>query len=316
MVFQKSYLLPHLTVGQNVEVGLKLQGKPTAFRREKALMILEKIGMADFYSRPISSLSGGQEQRVALARSIIITPQLLLLDEPFSQLDLTLRKQMGEWLRVIRHTFNLTMIMVTHDRDEALMLGDQFLLMREGKLEMAGNLRDVYYDPNSLWTATFMGFDNVIKGVKTGSTVRTVLGDLPIHPRLRSMPDGELIVVLRSEWLVIDEARAGVDHLHVAKEAGSRGSRIAVGESTIDAAIDIGSHVSSIEYASGAAGGRAIGYVLEAKFTGSQMEIKLRVEGETLIVKQLGYHAYDSGSTLSIHCTQSEVWCLAKVVGE
>ncbi len=206
MVFQKPYLLPFLTVGQNVEVGLKLQGKSKAYQKEKALIILEKVGMKEFYDRPISSLSGGQEQRIALARAIVLNPKLLLLDEPFSQLDPMLRQQMGEWLSEIRNEFKLSMIMVTHDRDEALMLGDQFLLLHEGKSEFLGDLQQIYYKPNSVWTAKFMGFDNIIKGIKKGHFVDTTLGRMKIHSELNDLPDGELLVTIRSEWIEIQEA--------------------------------------------------------------------------------------------------------------
>ncbi|WP_219837207.1 ABC transporter ATP-binding protein [Paenibacillus sp. R14(2021)] len=204
MLFQKPYLLPFLTVGANVEIGLKLRGLPARERRARAEDMLKQVGMADFYRRPIASLSGGQEQRAALARSLVIEPQLMLLDEPFSQLDPLLRKQMGRWLVDMKRKWDIPMIVVTHDREEALTLGDRFLVLRDGAAQQLGSLNSIYSEPANRWTANFMGFDNAIDGRKRGARVTTVLGELEVNPSCTKVPDGPVDIVIRSEWLQFD----------------------------------------------------------------------------------------------------------------
>ncbi len=160
LVFQNYALFPHLNVFRNVAFGLRMRRRPRAEIRERVMAALERVGMAGFEERLPSQLSGGQQQRVALARAIVIEPDLLLLDEPLSNLDAKLRIEMRAELRRLQKDLGITMLYVTHDQAEALSLSDRIVVMNAGQIEQIGAPRDIYNRPRTAFVARFMGFDN------------------------------------------------------------------------------------------------------------------------------------------------------------
>jgi iron(III) transport system ATP-binding protein len=160
MVAQSYAVWPHMTVAQNVEYPLKRGKVPRAERRERVAAVLEQVGLGGFADRPTPDLSGGQQQRVALARAIVSEPDVLLLDEPLSNLDARLRRELGTYLRELQQRLKLSVVYVTHDQDEALAMSDTVVLMDRGEILENGSPEEVYGRPRTLRGATFVGSAN------------------------------------------------------------------------------------------------------------------------------------------------------------
>lgn len=163
MVFQSYAIWPHMTVGQNV--AYPLQNKKVAKTEivERVRASLRKVGLEDYINRLAPNLSGGQQQRIALARALVAEPEVLLLDEPLSNLDAKLREQMRIEIKHIQQEFGLTTVYVTHDQEEALALSDQIALMKDGEIVELGKPFDLYDKPKNRFTASFIGLGNFIK---------------------------------------------------------------------------------------------------------------------------------------------------------
>ncbi|CAM2794716.1 ABC transporter ATP-binding protein [Hathewaya histolytica] len=161
-VFQSYALFPHMTVIENVIYGLKFKGYNKKDAIKHGEQYLEIVGLLPYKNKKIYELSGGQQQRVALIRAIIIKPKVLLLDEPLSNLDAKLRVKMREEIKEIQRKFNITMIFVTHDQEEALSIGDKIAIMNKGKLEQMGTPQEIYNNPKNLFVLDFIGNSNVI----------------------------------------------------------------------------------------------------------------------------------------------------------
>ena len=164
MVFQSYAVWPHMTVRQNVVYPLKHRKIARAEAGRKVDEVLELVGLSEYADRPVVALSGGQMQRVALARSIVYRPQLLLLDEPLSNLDAKLRLRLRDDLRVILKQTGMTALYVTHDQAEAVVLGDRIGVMRDGKLLQMGTPDEIYNRPADLFVANFTGATNELAG--------------------------------------------------------------------------------------------------------------------------------------------------------
>lgn len=160
LVFQSYALFPHLTVFDNVAFGLRLRGVGAAEIGRRVGAALSGVGLDDHAARRPTELSGGQQQRAALARSMVVEPSLLLLDEPLSSLDARLRLEMRAELRRLQRGAGVTMIYVTHDQAEALALADRVVVMRGGAIEQMGPPEEIYERPRSAFVARFMGFEN------------------------------------------------------------------------------------------------------------------------------------------------------------
>lgn len=178
MVFQDYALFPHLNVLQNVAFGLRKGGKSD--RQSRALGMLEKVGMTAYASNFPHQLSGGEQQRVALARALAPEPAILLLDEPFSGLDLNLRDAVREETLALAKEFGITVMMVTHDPDEAMRMADRIAVMRHGRIVQVGTPAELYTAPQSRDVAAFFGQVNVVPGiVKEKETVESWAGSFP-----------------------------------------------------------------------------------------------------------------------------------------
>jgi len=161
-VFQNYALFPHLAVAANVAFGLKYQKLTKDERRRKVRGILELVQLAGFEERKPAQLSGGQQQRVALARALVLTPRVLLLDEPLGALDARLRKDLQVELKAIQKDIGVTFVFVTHDQEEALTMSDRMAVMSHGRVEQTGSPREVYEEPRTSFVAGFLGVSNLL----------------------------------------------------------------------------------------------------------------------------------------------------------
>ena len=164
MVFQSYAIWPHMTVAQNVSYPLRMRKVPSARIRSRVGEVLALVGMAGMEKRPAPLLSGGQQQRVALARAIVTEPRILLLDEPFSNLDAKLREQMRLEIKLLQKRLNITVLFVTHDQIEALSLSDQIALMQSGRIQQQGSSRGLYGDPANEFVRDFVGKTLLFRG--------------------------------------------------------------------------------------------------------------------------------------------------------
>lgn len=179
MVFQSYAIWPHMTVSENVAYPLKVRGVGSQEIRERVSRVLDQVGLGGFEQRPASMLSGGQQQRVAIARSLVFEPDILLLDEPFTNLDAKLRDSMRTDLRVLQQRLGLTILFVTHDQVEALSLSDRIVVMDQGRIEQIGTPIELYRGPQTPAVRDFLGRTVVLDGIvgeATSSSVAVELG--------------------------------------------------------------------------------------------------------------------------------------------
>jgi ABC-type Fe3+/spermidine/putrescine transport system ATPase subunit len=184
-MFQEYALFPHKDVYGNVAFGLRMARLPRAEVKRRVGEALERVGLGGFERRSVHELSGGEQQRVALARSLAPRPCLLLLDEPLGSLDRALREQLTDELRRTLKAIGLTALYVTHDQGEAFCLGDRVAVMRQGHIEQIGPPEAVYQHPASPFVARFLGMDNLLPGQivdAASGLVKTILGELKVHP--------------------------------------------------------------------------------------------------------------------------------------
>jgi ABC-type Fe3+/spermidine/putrescine transport system ATPase subunit len=201
LVFQSYALFPHLSVADNVGFGLRLRRIGRAQRQHRVEAALQVVGLVEFASRLPAQLSGGQQQRVAIARSLVLEPSLMLLDEPLSNLDYKLRLQMRRELLALQRRLGMTFVFVTHDQSEALALSDQIIVLSAGKVEQIGTPSEIYRRPRSYFVADFIGGANLLKvaAVEPAGAGR-VVATLSAGGRFRAvLPVGD--VVPTQGWL-------------------------------------------------------------------------------------------------------------------
>jgi iron(III) transport system ATP-binding protein len=212
MVFQSYALFPHMSVRENVAYGLISGHMPRREALEKAESTLATVGLKGFADRLPSEMSGGQQQRVAVARALVLEPDVLLFDEPLSNLDARLRRSMREEIRSLQQRLGLTVVYVTHDQSEALAVSDQIVVMRNAEIAQTGSPQELYEAPENVFVATFMGEANHVKGVLSDASPSegTVqLGDLAIRLPHKGLSEGEVDVVIRPEAIRLTEAGSG-----------------------------------------------------------------------------------------------------------
>jgi len=208
MVFQNYALWPHMTVYENVEYGLNIRKLPSNEKKEKVAKVLDIVQMEQYADRNPNQLSGGQQQRIALARALVIEPDLLLLDEPLSNLDAKLRLEMRQEIKRIHSEAGITAVYVTHDQKEALSLADRMAVMKDGKIIQMGTPREVYNFPINSFVADFIGETNFIQGKLKAGTGGEFILDTPIG-EVRAIGDSvsgdNSICSIRPESIIISD---------------------------------------------------------------------------------------------------------------
>ncbi|MHA6687457.1 ABC transporter ATP-binding protein [Mesorhizobium sp. A556] len=185
MVFQSYALFPHMTVMENVSYGLRSMGLKKAEAAERAAEKLKLVGLTGYELRQPSELSGGQQQRVAVARAIVLEPKVLLFDEPLSNLDAKLRRQVREEIRGLQQDLSLTVVYVTHDQEEALAVSDRIIVMHAARIAQDGTPRELYNAPANRFIADFMGDANLLDVAVTGlDGAHALVSAGPLHLRL------------------------------------------------------------------------------------------------------------------------------------
>ncbi|NMA67878.1 MAG: ABC transporter ATP-binding protein [Desulfitobacterium sp.] len=204
IVFQDLRLFPNMTIAENVAFPLKLKGVPKAERLAKAKELLERVQLAGYEKRKTSEMSGGQLQRVALARAMAANPRILLLDEPFSSLDESLRQDMRRLVLDLHKEFGMTTVLVTHDQEEALMMSDKVAVMMEGRLIQYDTPQVIYDQPASVAVADFFGGGNYISGKVQGNTFYSNQVSFPLDK-----PDGDYLALFRPSTLGLVPKKRG-----------------------------------------------------------------------------------------------------------
>ncbi len=250
MVFQSYALWPHKTVHENIAFPLTISGVDKTTIRRKVEHILDLVHLPDLEKRFPSELSGGQQQRVALARAIIAEPGLLLLDEPLSNLDAGLRQDLRSELKKLHRRTGMTMLYVTHDQEEALVLADRIALVHEGRIEQFADPETVYRRPKSRFAASFVGTSNLIDGI------------------VRGKDETQALIEIETRFGVVLQSKATIDAI----ERARLGDKLTMVVRPEDIAV------------TAPAPGRLAGLIVEASFLGRYWELEIKIGEEVLNV--------------------------------
>jgi spermidine/putrescine transport system ATP-binding protein len=261
-VFQQYALFPHMNVFENVAFGLRLRRVSADELSSRVAYSLEMVRLSGMETRLPAELSGGQQQRVALARSIVLNPRVLLLDEPLAALDLKLRKQMQIELKGLQRKLGISFVFVTHDQEEALTMSDRIAVISGGQIQQVGNARDVYERPVNAFVADFIGLSNIFKGAVESSDGQFYSIRVGPHTVGARAPDGSsskehgesVSIMVRPEriQLLSPEADSGL--------CGKIQSQVYLGESTRwTVRLDDGTEIQVVEQNSEVAGAAAFG---------------------------------------------------------
>jgi iron(III) transport system ATP-binding protein len=216
MVFQSYAVWPHMTVYENLAFPLKVRKLKRNAIRPRVLEVLELVEMSPYVDRYPHQLSGGQQQRVALARALVYSPSVLLLDEPFSNLDAKLRERARTWVKELQQTLGLTTVFVTHDQDEALSMSDRVAVMSAGEVQQIGTPEDIYRRPANRFVAEFVGRVNLLSGKVAAFEAGRIALELDGGRKLwvdadhAPVPNSELTLAVRPEALRLEAADGSV----------------------------------------------------------------------------------------------------------
>ncbi|MCX7567946.1 ABC transporter ATP-binding protein [Sulfitobacter sp. F26169L] len=220
MVFQHLALFPMMSIGKNIGFGLRQRGVAASEIKQRVGLVLERVGLPGIEDRQVDQLSGGQKQRVAIARCMVLEPDVLLLDEPLGALDLKLREHMKIELKALQAEFNTTFVYITHDQSEALVMSDNIVVMNKGRFDQIGTAKDLYYEPANAFVAGFVGDANRFEGKITAVngqivTVQTEAG-VSLHAQLtgQGAAVGQMAqIFVRPEAIELSKtALQGADH--------------------------------------------------------------------------------------------------------
>jgi sulfate/thiosulfate transport system ATP-binding protein len=211
-VFQNYSLFRHMTVAQNIEFGLSIRRRKAQDRQQRVQELLNLIELPEYGNRMPNQLSGGQQQRVALARALAYDPNVLLLDEPFGALDVKIRAQLRQNLKVIQQKLGVTAILVTHDQEEAFEVADRIGIIERGELLEVGVPSELYHRPQHRFTATFLGTANLLQARRNGSNV--YLGDVavPAPPNTEHLSGQSVEILARPEEIALSHDRPHATH--------------------------------------------------------------------------------------------------------
>jgi len=219
MVFQDYALFPHMTIADNIGFGLRERGYPRAQIASRVGDLLDLIRLSDVGDRYPAEVSGGQQQRIAVARAVAYPPRVLLMDEPLGALDLKLRETMQIELRRIQQELKITTVYVTHDQTEAMNMSDRIVVMNTGRIEQIGSAEDIYNDPKTRFVADFVGQINLLDGEILGGDgdylAAQTLGCKVRVPRGENAVTGKVSIGVRPEHLQIVDAEAGAEQLNI-----------------------------------------------------------------------------------------------------
>jgi len=213
MVFQNYALFPHMTVSQNVAFGLGSRGLSKSEIRRKVEGILETVHLSEKIDVPVPNLSGGEQQRVAVARALVVEPRVLLFDEPLSNLDVTLRLKTREEIRSLQRATGITTLYVTHDQSEAMSLSDRIAVMKDARIQQVGGPADIYEHPSDAFIAQFVGGANILHGTMYSPDRQvSVEGQvLAVPPMLARQHSGEITLAIKPEAIGIMQNSAAGD---------------------------------------------------------------------------------------------------------
>ena len=279
-VFQSYALFPHMSVLENVIYGLKFRGIRKKEAREMGMEYLKIVDMEEYAGASIGEISGGQQQRVALVRSLITKPKVLLLDEPLSNLDAKLRVKMREEIREIQKKYEITMVFVTHDQEEAINMSDRIAVMNKGTFEQIGTPDEIYNHPKTSYVATFVGNANILKGKVVeinGSYAQVQIGNdtVSVYTEEIVKVGEQLTLAVRSENILLQETAVigdtGTDHRDTVDISVSGGGLDAHNKNS----------VSGLQAT-----------VTEKNFAGGQLRVTLKLsDGTQLIASRYGIDA-------------------------